>query len=216
MDKKVNNFGLKIIKPYAVFSANTYVILCRQTGESFIVDPGAASSGLDSALKAVGSVSYILLTHGHFDHINGIKSVKDAFPEAKIAIHRLDEPMLADETLNLGARHGITSPATLHADILLEDSETLPFCGENITFLHTPGHSPGSGIFIFRNMLFTGDTLMRGTCGRTDFPGSSPEDMTRSLKRIYDLPGDYDIYAGHNSESTLEYERRSNPFMNYG
>lgn len=214
-EKQINTFCLRIIRPGRVFSSNTFAVTCRQNGSCFIVDPGAASPELENALKAAGSVDYILLTHGHFDHINGIYKIKEAFPDAKIAVHRLDAPMLTDDRLSLGLVFGLSNPVKFPADILLEDGDTLPFCGEKITFLHTPGHSAGSGVFIFRRMLFTGDTLMRGTCGRTDFPDSDPDDMEISLRRIYDLPGDFDIYTGHDRESTLETERRTNPFMGY-
>ena len=94
-----------------------------------------------------------------------------------------------------------------------DEGDTVELGHLKIDVLRTPGHTPGSVTLRVEDVLFTGDTLFRGSCGRTDFPGGSFGDMQRSLKRLADLPGDYRVYPGHEGSSTLDYERKYNPFM---
>ena len=158
------------------------------------------------------TLTKILLTHGHFDHIGGCEEVRKA-TGAEIFIHEDDAPMLTSESLSLAANMAyrefvpVTEHTVLTDDYYIKDG--------NCTFrvLHTPGHSHGSVCYICDNVIFSGDTLFCCSVGRTDFFGSSPEMMELSLKKLYELEGDYKVYPGHNETTTLEYERNSNPYM---
>ncbi|MCR5782705.1 MAG: MBL fold metallo-hydrolase [Clostridia bacterium] len=214
--KQMNGFGIRVFMPRREFSSNIYIVTHSESGSAFIVDPGLIASDCEQTLKSVKHLEYILLTHGHFDHINAVGQVKAMFPDAKTVIHALDGPKLLNDELSLGYDFGAVNPYKHPADIIVNDGDSLPFCGAEIKVMHTPGHSAGSCVYIFGDILFTGDTLMKYSCGRTDFFDGSPKDMALSLKRIYDLPGEYDIYAGHYYPTTLSRERRDNPsFMSF-
>ncbi len=210
----MNGFGIRIIQPRGAFASNTFIVTHLKSGTAFIVDPGHISPDCARSLSSVGSLEYILLTHGHFDHINAAGEVKQMFPAAKIVIHKLDAPKLLNDELSMGAAFGALNPFKQPADITVRDGDKLPFCGGVIKVMHTPGHSAGSCVYIFGDMLFTGDTLMKSSCGRTDFYDGDPDAMLRSLRMISKLPGDYDVYAGHLDATTLSAERRANPYLN--
>lgn len=190
--------------------ANTY-LLTDENGVSALVDPGAPTPRLPKALEGK-DVRYILLTHGHYDHITSVSPVKE-ITGAQVMIHRLDAPMTEDAGLNLSLLAVGRMTASFSPDHLLEDGEELPFGGVRV--LHTPGHTPGSVCFIGADFIISGDTLFEGGIGRTDFPGSDLEDMKRSLRRLVNLPGDYAVYPGHGDATTLENERMNNYYINY-
>ena len=209
----MNGFGIRVFMPRREFSSNVYIVTHAESGSAFIVDPGLIASDCAEMLKSAIDLKYILLTHGHFDHINAVGQVKNMFPDAKTVIHALDAPKLLDDELSLGYEFGAVNPCKHPADIIVNDGDSLPFCGAEIKVMHTPGHSAGSCVYVFGDMLFTGDTLMKYSCGRTDFYDGSPEDMKRSLRKLCDLPGDYDVYAGHYHPTSLSRERRDNPAL---
>ena len=158
------------------------------------------------------NIKYILLTHGHFDHIGYAQALKEQ-TNAKLAISKADELLLSDNNLNLSmAFFGTGVPKTV-ADITLEDNDTLMLGDSRVTFISTPGHTKGSGCYIIDNNIFTGDTLMRLSMGRTDFPIGSDDDMKTSLKRLAALQENYNVYPGHGDYSTLNYEKGCNPYL---
>lgn len=194
-------------------SANCYCLI-NDSGECAVVDPGDASNRLVDFIKENGSeLKYILLTHGHFDHIDGVAFLKESFPNAKIAIHEADEMCLCDDNLSLARGFGLPSKTNLRADIILHDGDILPFGDDNITVIHTPGHTIGGVTYKYKDMLFTGDTLFCRSLGRTDFPGGDYGEICASIRRLYALSGDYIVYPGHDRESTLNDERNLNPYV---
>ena len=195
-------------------SANCYILKDDETQAVAVIDCGEYTSEIAAALEGE-SVKYILLTHGHFDHINGIYEMKKSHPEAKIAIHSLDAQCLSDDMLSLGRGFGIPCNDKCEADILLYDNDVLEFGEEGITVLHTPGHTTGGATYKYKNFLFTGDTLFNRSVGRTDFPGGSFPVLHASVFRLFCLEGDYRIYPGHDSTSTLEIERKLNPYIKW-
>lgn len=194
--------------PMRNFGANCYLL--EEDGIAAVIDPGEVNDDLLSRIKGL-ELRYILLTHGHFDHILGVAELKKE-TGAKVCIHPDDAPMLQDENLSLSARNvpGLQVPVT--ADVFLYDGEILDF-PMPIEVLHTPGHTKGSVCFKIDHILFTGDTLFCRTVGRTDFPGGSMEELIRSVDRLQALPGDYTLYPGHNRATTMEAERKHNRYI---
>ena len=190
------------------FATNTYIVTDEETGEVAVVDPSLSEESLIEKIKDK-NVKYILITHGHFDHIGGVNLVKER-TGAKAVIHKEDEEMLCDSKKNYGEGN-----APIYADILVEDGSTLMLGNTKITVLHTPGHTKGGVCYIFNDdrVMFSGDTLFKLTAGRTDLYGGDARTELRSLLKIAELEGDYKVYPGHDDSTTLEFERQYNRYM---
>lgn len=190
------------------FVTNTYIVTDEETGEAAVVDPGVNDEKLIEKLKD-NKVKYILLTHGHFDHIGGVNFVKDR-TGAKVVVHREDEEMLNDSKKNCGE-----NADPIFADVLVEDGSKMMLGNSEITVLHTPGHTKGGVCYIFPKdrVLFSGDTLFKLTAGRTDLYGGNPRTELMSLEKIGKLDGDYMVYPGHDDSTTLDFERQYNRYM---
>ena len=196
------------------FAANSYLAVHTPTGEAFAVDCPVYNTEWRAMLRAAGDVRlrYLLLTHGHFDHICGVKPLKDA-TDCTVCIHADDAACLADPARSLDAFMGRRRQIPSEADRLLSDDERLPFGDGEITVLHTPGHTPGSVCFLYEGLLFTGDTLFRMGVGRTDLPGGSPWEMRASLEFLSRFPSDCRVLPGHGEETTLGFEKENNPYL---
>lgn len=189
---------------------NCYLIVDENTNKSALVDcPEYNQKMVD--LIGDTQLEYILLTHGHFDHIIGAKEVKEKYG-AKVLISKDDAPMLTSGKLSLAAFCG-EPQNNVEADEYIKDNDIITVGDIEIKVIATPGHTKGGLCFMAEDSLFTGDTLFRLTCGRTDFPGGSPMEMQQSLYKLRDLEGDYKVYTGHDSFSTLDFERKNNPEM---
>lgn len=195
----------------AEFPQNCYAAICNDG--IFLVDPGEYTQKLDEFVKAnKDKIKYILLTHKHFDHIRGVAKVKKICPDAKIVIHPNDAEGLYNGMESLALYFGFEQE-NVKADLLCEDNALIEMGDTKIKVIHTPGHTQGGVCYMVDNVIFCGDTLFEGSCGRTDFPGGSGSVLSASLKRLKDLDGDYILYAGHGNPTTLENERRFNPYM---
>ena len=195
-------------------ATNCYIYRDDATGRCAIIDPGEFDDSLKNAIDKYGrdKFDYILLTHCHFDHVGGVKQVKE-LTGAKIAIFRLDAQGLKDDFVNLSTLFTGIAERYFTPDIELCDREKI-HVGETIfTVMHTPGHTPGSCCFLTDGIIFSGDTLFRRSAGRTDFPGGSASDLRRSLQKLAALEGNYQVYPGHEDFTTLDYERKYNLFM---
>lgn len=190
------------------FITNTYIITDEETGETAVVDPSLPEEILIEKLNAE-NVKYVLLTHGHFDHIGGVNFVKEK-TGAKVVIHKEDEEMLCDKNKNYG-----TDSTPIYADILVEDGTELMLGKSKITVMHTPGHTKGGVCYIFPDdrIIFSGDTLFRLTAGRTDLYGGDARTELMSLAKIAKLEGDYKVFPGHDDATTLNFEREYNRYM---
>ncbi|HHZ05611.1 MAG TPA: MBL fold metallo-hydrolase [Clostridiales bacterium] len=196
------------------YMENCYLITDADTGEQALIDPGYESMELFQKLSNnhENNLKYILLTHGHFDHIGFVLKVY-ALTHAKIAIGEKEKDFLTQKKLNL-SQFTMTQPlAPIDADILLKNNELLPLGNSSITYVSTPGHTQGSGCYIVDNNIFTGDTLMKCSMGRTDFPTGNDTEMKHSLHKISELTKNYTIYPGHGDNSTLDYEKSHNPYL---
>lgn len=204
------------IIPVGHLSTNCYIVTDLSTGRKAVVDPGYKSGELLKKIEKSGkdTFDYILLTHGHFDHIWFAEEVK-ALTGAKIVISVEDAPFLTDSMLNLSAGFGFRSFPKISADITLSNGDKLMLGESEFTFLSTPGHTVGSGCFVFFSdrIIFSGDTLFKLSMGRTDFVTGNPLDMQKSLKKLAGLSGDFKVFPGHGETTTLEYERKNNPYV---
>ena len=190
------------------FATNTYIVTDEETGETAVIDPSLSEDSLIEKIEDK-NVKYILITHGHYDHIGGANLVKEK-TGAKIVVHKEDEEMLLDSKKNYGDN---TEP--VYADILVEDGSELMLGNAKITVLHTPGHTKGGVCYIFEDdrIIFSGDTLFRLTAGRTDLYGGNARTELMSLAKIGELEGDYKVYPGHDDSTTLDFERQYNRYM---
>lgn len=207
MSLKLRNFS-----PAMVY-ANCYILKDEESGEALVVDPGTYNKRLEALLKEEGitKLRYILLTHGHFDHISGVGDLQAAFG-GEVVIHKADESCLYSKDESLASKFHF-SQNKARADIVLCGGEELDFGGYKISVIHTPGHTKGSVCYTVADMMFSGDTLFKGTVGRTDFPGGSYEEMMDSMKKLGSLESNFNVYPGHDVSTTLEREKRYNPYM---
>lgn len=208
--------GMKVTgQPLGHFQANAYIVHDEQSGQAIVIDPGSPDDWLLSQIKDL-KVSYILLTHAHFDHIGGLAAVKEA-TDAPILIHEAEKDWLTDPELNGSGRWpGLVEPIVAPAaDRLLTDGDTIHFAGREIEVRHVPGHSPGGVSFILDNICFSGDALFYRSIGRTDLPGSDGFDVlvTNIRVRLLTLPDETTVLPGHGPHTTIGDERKFNPFL---
>jgi glyoxylase-like metal-dependent hydrolase (beta-lactamase superfamily II) len=195
-------------------STNCYLLKNNETQELLIVDPGGGTNRILSKIHSMqGKPAAILLTHGHFDHMLAADGLREHFSIPVYAL-REEEELLGDIERNLSTWQG--AGFTLKADAFFTDLEVAELAGFSIQVLHTPGHTPGSCCYYLaeEGALFSGDTLFCESAGRCDFPGGSSLDMKISLRRLIDsLPGETNVFPGHGEATTIDYEKRYNPFV---
>ena len=195
---------------------NCYVAADEATGSAAVIDPGEYTPQLDRVLSSVGfdKIEYILLTHGHFDHIMGVPQLlKKTQGKAKVVIGAGEETLLRDARSNLSMMFCGIPFTEVKADVLLQDGDELTLGGSVFKAVKTPGHTSGSVCYVCGSELFSGDTLFRRSAGRTDFPTGSYAQLRASLSRLAALPGDFRVYPGHDRSTTLEEERNANPYL---
>lgn len=185
---------------------NCYFLQDEESGLLAIIDPGDDWERiLQQVKKAEGEVKYILLTHGHYDHTTAVPDLVKALPGVQVYIHQADANGAGSQLFPLAAQVKDLNN--------YDEGDTLTLGSLTIEVLHTPGHSKGSVTLKVGDVLFTGDTLFCGSCGRTDLRGGSYEEIMESLKRLGELEGDFHVCPGHDRTSTLERERKYNPFL---
>lgn len=192
---------------------NCYIFWADGSDQCAVVDPGDDGQQVASLIQGLKLTPVaILLTHSHFDHVLGIPGLRETWPGLPVYCHPADIPEEVSETM-----FGMTVPTVAAFGNVTPYSEgdTVAVGPLTVKVIHTPGHTRGSVTLMVEGegVLFTGDTLFRGSMGRTDLPGGSYADLTASLKKLAALPGDYKVYPGHESFSSLDTERKTNFFM---
>ncbi len=176
-----------------------------------IVDPGGAAEALIQIIKEKELVPCaILLTHGHFDHAGAAGKLKEQF-QIPIYMHALDAPMLENAETSHAVRYGFSYDGC-EADVLLSEGDTVQVGDERFTVLYTPGHTKGSICFLSGHTMLSGDTLFRGSIGK--FDRENKETMQQSIARLLSMDEEIRVYPGHEEETTIGKERRTNPFAN--
>ncbi len=199
--------------PTTGFAANTWLVFDEESRTAAVIDPAADTETVIEMLQKEDlALSMILLTHGHFDHIYAADTLRDA-TGAPLMIHQKDAGMLTDPTANASRLFFGTGDTYRPADRLLKGGDGLPLGNEIITVRHTPGHSMGSVCYVLPGCIFTGDTLFQNSVGRTDLPGGDAQALEESLRRIAAMPGDYVLYPGHGEITSLDRQRKTNPYL---
>ena len=186
---------------------NCYLLCDEDAKTCAVIDPGDQPEDIDREIRKAGlTLTMILITHGHFDHVLGVPGLLEKWPGIPVYVHEKEVNWAGagDQYMLLAPVEGIHT---------VKEGDTIPFGGATIQVLHTPGHSKGSVTLKVGDVLFCGDTLFAGSCGRTDLRGGSYEQIMQSLKRLGELKGDFHVCPGHEATSTLERERQYNPFL---
>ena len=200
------------IYPVTMLDTNCCYLVDEATGKAAVSDPGECSKQLELQIENDGGkLEYVLLTHGHYDHICYAKQLADKYG-AKVVTGSHNDIFLSDTHIN-GTREHRIPYKPFKADILLEDGDTFRLGDTEIKYLYTPGHTSGCGIFVFDDIIIAGDLIFCESYGRTDLPTGDEYEMIKSLKRVKELEGDYTIIPGHGPLTSLEHERKYNPLM---
>ena len=184
------------------YQTNCYIIWAEGSDACAIIDPGyEPDTILTQAGKLGKKVSAILLTHGHFDHVG---AVRDIAAETGCKVYLCDKDLSMPPQMTAGPLYYTNTYA---------EGDFVEAAGLTFKVLHTPGHTPGSVCLMCEHVIFSGDTLFWGSCGRTDLPGGNWGVIQKSLKRLASLSGDYDVYPGHGDATRLSFERKMNPYL---
>ncbi|KNZ69903.1 Zn-dependent hydrolase-like glyoxylase [Thermincola ferriacetica] len=188
-------------------AANSYIV--SSGGKAAVIDAGKPAEIMSKLEKEKLLPIHVILTHGHFDHIIGLTALKEKYPSLEVFIHAADQYKPADPVKNLSALFGSRVKTGVQT-VPLSGRSALKIGRVTLEIIETPGHSPGSICIKAGNLLFSGDTLFKGAVvGRTDFPDSSPEALTASLKKLLALPDNTVVYPGHGPSTTLGTEKEN-------
>ncbi len=192
-------------------STNCYML----SGDTYavIIDPDEFCGAVKTFAEENNTkkTKIILLTHCHFDHIEGVKALVD-FWSAPVFIGEDEGESLKNPEINLSARF-CNKPFSITADKLLKNGEIIDLGEDYLKVIFTPGHTAGSVCYLGKDVLFSGDTLFHLTAGRYDFPTADRDSLINSLQILKNLAGDYRVLSGHGPETTLEFERTHNRYM---
>ena len=198
------------------FAANCYIIGSELTKEGVIIDPGDEARQILKSVKDSGlDIKFLVMTHGHIDHVGAVKEVKEA-TGAEVCVHTDDAKAISGQEGQLISMlvSGLSYPAPPSPDRLLNGGDSIDIGDLNFLVLHTPGHTPGGICLLGNGVLFTGDTLFNYGVGRTDLPGGSYSQLMNSLHtKLMVLPDETIVYPGHGPETTIGAERGGNPYL---
>lgn len=202
----------KIIKLVVGMLQENCFILYDEDKNAFIVDPGGSSELIIETIeKNELNLKFILLTHGHVDHVGAVATLKEKY-NLDVYMSLEDKDFLESPETVRSSTFGLkTNPAKV--DHLVKEGDEIAFGDNKIKVIETPGHTLGSVCYLYKNILFAGDTLFNGSIGRTDFPESDHNKMMESLKKLKNLDDDIYVLSGHGPETQMGNEKLNNPFM---
>lgn len=192
---------------------NCYILCDEDRSAAAVIDPGFEAERILSALDKTGcKIEKVILTHGHFDHIEAAGEILD---KTGVKLYAFDKELtlLQDPDMNLHTRFMHTPFRVLRPDVLISDGGEIEVGGLKLRFMHTPGHTSGSCCIFCGNVIFSGDTIFHETIGGTDHPTGDIKTLFKTVKKIAAIEADYDIFPGHGEPTTLSHERVYNPYM---
>ena len=188
--------------PLGSYQTNCYLVWGENCDSCVVIDPGFEPETVLLKAQQLGKkIEAILLTHGHFDHVGGVKEIAQA---TGCRVYICPEEQAMPQQWTAGE---------LYYTHTYCEGDIVELAGVSFRVLHTPGHTPGSVCLMAEDRIFSGDTLFQSSCGRTDLPGGSWSEITKSLKRLAALEADYTVYPGHGPATTLADEKKYNPYM---
>ena len=198
-----------------MFQENTWVVVCEETREAVVVDPGDEPDRIADVLEGLDATpTRIINTHAHLDHIGAVADLKDHFG-IPFAVHEGERKNLEDMRQHAAA-FGISPPREVCVDEWLEDGQVIPVGAGALTAIETPGHTAGGVSFVGDGFVLVGDTLFMGSIGRTDLPGGDFPTLRRSIReRLFTLPPETVAHCGHGPDTTIV-EKAHNPFVGDG
>ena len=193
--------------------SNCYIIWDDHTKEGVIIDPGGDADIILKKIQELGiKITYILATHGHFDHIGAVAPLKREL-NAQFLAHE-DDLFFIEDGEKTARGWGVHIEQPPNPDQFINDGDKIQIRDFEIKVLHTPGHSPGGVCYLTNNKLFGGDTLFQGSIGRTDFRQGSFEELEKSIKtRLYTLPDNTIVYTVHGPITTIGDEKKYNAYV---
>lgn len=197
-----------------VFAENCWVIGNRRTGEAICIDPGDNPEEILAMARDMGvRIKVIANSHGHLDHVMGVRGVQEA-TNARFLLHPGDIDIVRGSAASAARWMGVQVEPPPDPDGLLADGDDVDVDGVKLKVIHTPGHTPGSVSFYVNGLLFSGDTLFQGSIGRTDLPGGDYDlEMASIVDRLLALPDDTIVLPGHMAQTTIGQERLRNPYV---
>ena len=194
------------------YQTNCYIIYNNDLN-AVIIDPGAEADKIFKVIDEYNlKIDKIILTHAHPDHFGAIEEVRNKY-NIKVYMCDKDRDMLENRSKELSSMLGIDSSG-IKADIFLKEDDEIEFFDKKFKVIETPGHTPGGMCLLIDKVLIAGDTLFKGSIGRTDLPGGDFDVIMKSLEKLMKLDDDILVLPGHGPETTIEYERNFNPFIN--
>ena len=192
--------------PTGEIQANCYIVMDEVTSEAVIIDPGADEEIIENLVENMkAKVKFILLTHGHFDHVGAVEYLADKF-NAPFYINKKDE--------EYALKDNYVFKKLRKANGYLKEGDAFTIGNKEVKVIETPGHSKGGVSFLINDNLFTGDTLFMGSIGRTDFIGGDFEEIISSIKtKLLPLGDNIKVYPGHGPSSSISYEKMRNPYL---
>lgn len=192
--------------PAGIYDANCYLVIDEKSKECGVIDPGGDAQRIESIIKSLNvKVKYIILTHGHVDHVGGVVELSKSL-NVPFFISKIDEEYMEKDDYVFGSLP--------KASGYLKEGDTLSLGDKEFKVIETPGHTKGGLCFLIEDKLFTGDTLFQASIGRTDFVGGDFKEIIKSIKeKLIILGDDIEVYPGHGPMSTIGYEKRRNTFL---
>ena len=201
--------------PNGVFGATTYLVYDKESKEGVLIDCTCAVDEILNFIKQQNiNLKYILITHGHFDHVYCLAEFKEKFPQIQVLMHKDDMPLL-NQVANQCSMTGVEEIKVPCIDALInDDTKNLKIGNSEIKIIHTKGHSKGGVCYLIGDNLFSGDTLFKASIGRCDLFGGDIKEIEQSIKeKLFKLDDNITVYPGHGDKTTIGYEKKFNPYF---